>query len=146
MPQGGALGRLAAHRMAEQVRRVPAEGIEDRDRIIGHVLGGVSGGAPAHYRGDRAGGPGIREVGGLASVALIIGGDMEATAYQLIDQARRPPESRHRQAHDQQERLAPGAAKIGESDPHLAVAGVAGLLRRGNCHHPSYPSQTVFAK
>ena len=112
MPQGGALGQLAAHRMTEQVRRVPAEGIQDRDRVIGHVLGGVSGGAPAQYRGDRAGGPGIREtgireMGGLASIALVIGGDMETTAHQLIDQPRWPPESRHRQAHDQQERLAP---------------------------------------
>ena len=146
MPQGGALGQLAAHRMAEQVRGVLAQGIQDRDRIIGHVLGGVSGGASAQYRGDRAGGPGIREMGGLASVALVIGGDMEAPAHQLIDEARRPPESRHREAHDQQERLAPGTAKIGERDPHLAVARVAGLLRRGNCHCPSYPSQTVFAK
>ena len=146
MPQGGALGQLAAHRVAEQVRRVPAEGIEDRDRIIGHVLGGVSGRAPAQYRGDRAGGPGVREMGGLAGVALVVGGDMEAAADQLIDQALRPPESRHRQAHDQQERLAPGTAKIGEPDPHLAVARVAGLLRRGNRHRPSTPSQTMFAK
>jgi hypothetical protein len=85
-------------------------------------------------------------VGGLAGVALVIGGDMEAAAHQLIDQARRPPESRHRQAHDQQERLASGTAKIGERDSHLAVACVAGLSCRGNRHRPSYPSQTVFAK
>jgi hypothetical protein len=71
---------------------------------------------------------------------------MEATAHQLIGQPLRPPESRHRQAHDQQERLAPGTAKIGGRDPHLAVACVAGLFRRGNRHRPSSPSQTVFAK
>ena len=67
------------------MRGIPAEGVQDRDRIIGHVLGGVSGGAPAQDRGDRAGGPGVREAGGLASVALIICGDMEAAVYQLID-------------------------------------------------------------
>jgi hypothetical protein len=64
-------------------------------------------------------------MGGLASVALVIGGDMEATAHQLIDEAPRPPEPRHRQAHDQQERLAPGTAKRGHrrSDPLQPVPG-----------------------
>jgi len=33
--------------------------------------------------------------------------------------------------------LPSGTAKIGERDPHLAVACVAGLPGRGNCHRPS---------
>ena len=92
MAQSRTLGHLPAHRVAEQVRRVPAEGIQDRDRVIGHVFGGISRRVPAHYRGKRAGRPRVREMRGLPGVTLIVGGDVKATVRELGDQGVWPPE------------------------------------------------------
>jgi hypothetical protein len=73
-------------------------------------------------RGDRAGRPGVGEVRGLARVALVVGHHVEAAADELRDQGRRPPEPRHPQAHDQQQRIAARPAQLLEGDLHIAVA------------------------
>jgi hypothetical protein len=92
MAQGRALGHLPAHRVAEQVRRVPAERVQHRDRVIGHVLSTVGRRTPAQYRGERAGCPGLREVGGLPGIALVVGDDMKPAADELSDKGIWPPE------------------------------------------------------
>jgi hypothetical protein len=86
MAQGRALGHLPAHRVAEQVCRVPAECVQHRDRVIGHVLSAVGRRVPAQHRRERAGCPRIREMGGLPGIALVVGHDMKATADELSDE------------------------------------------------------------
>ena len=71
---------------------------------------------------------------------------MKAAADELSDQAVWPPEPRHGQPHDQQQRITARTAEIFECDPHLAVDRVSHL--RGTGYHlilqPT--SQTTFAK
>ena len=83
---------------------------------------------------------------GLPGVTLVIGGNVKAPADQLIDQARRPPEPRYGQAHDQQEGVAPGTAKILKRYLHLAVTCVTDLPGTRNPHDPSAYFETLFAK
>jgi len=90
--RAGALSHLPAHRVAEQVRGVPAERIQHRDRVIGHVLGGVGRRVPAQDRGERAACPRVREMSGLPGIALVVRNDVKPAPDELTDQGIWPPE------------------------------------------------------
>jgi hypothetical protein len=131
--EGDPLRQQSAHRMAEDVRPAPAEGVQDGDGVVRHVLGGVGGPALAEQPADRAAAVsaaavrGGRHPVGLAGVPLVVGHHVEAEVEQSRDQLPRPPEPGRAEAHHQQQRLPAGTAEVLVGDPDAAVLGEACL-------------------
>lgn len=124
MAQGDALRDRATQGVAEDVRRRAAQLVEHRDSVVDHVLRRVRIALLAEERreGVRAGDVG--HPGRLARVALVIAGDREALRGERLAQARRPPEPRRAQTHDQQQGHPLRTGEAVEGDVDRAVPGV----------------------
>ena len=125
--RGQGLGDHAAHRGADHVGAVEAEGVEQARGVVGHVVQGVG----------RAADPAAQELGGARrrhvlevrrapDVAVVEADDEEAATGQLGTEVLVPGEHLRAQPHDQEQRRVAAVAEgvVAEAD----VADVGELL------------------
>jgi hypothetical protein len=133
--QGHELGDHPAHRGADEVDAVQAEGVEQPHRVAGQVgeCVGDTRGVAAQHRHD-VGRAGVVEVRGEPDVAVVEADDVQPPLGQAAAEVVGPPDHLGGQAHDEQDRWIAGLAEglvrdLDLADPGPLDAAVHGLGR-----------------
>jgi hypothetical protein len=108
----------AAHRGADDVRRVDAQVVEQRGGVVGDVLQRVDGRAAKaevradHPRRQRGAGVSAGHLGGQAYVAVVVADDAQALIDELLAEVRAPQQQLRAETHDQQDGLVVRVAHV----------------------------------
>ena len=109
---------------------IPAQRIQHRHGVVGHVLDPVGRGGMTDERLEPAGVPGLGEVRRQADITVIKAGHAEPAAGEGRHERVRPHQHLHPGAADQQQRLAAWSAGglVGELDGAMSCDLHLGLL------------------